>query len=240
MLKTGVEMLNLAHEGELIFTFFNEAELGNSLIFADFDAVYRDGIAGDELASFTLARGKTGFSENIDEVFAGSGSREALREQIDIFRGEIGNFTFAKEECSEFLGLFGGFFAVDDLSYLIAEAFLTEASGWIFVVFSENLFKFFRHNEGEVLKVIFEGVIGLVEPELVEVENAGFLWVEPDGVAFGFAEFAAGNLIDDKRAGVAVGFVVFEALDEMDARGAVAKLIGAAELKINVVRAEKV
>jgi hypothetical protein len=79
----------------------------------------------------------------------------------------------------------------------------------------------------------------LVEPELVEVENTGLVGIEPDGVAFGFAEFAAGNLVDNERARVAVGGGVFEALNEMNARGAVAILIGAAELERNVVFTEK-
>ena len=88
----------------------------------------------------------------------------------------------------------------------------------------------FWGDDGVELEVIFERVVGLVEPALVEIEDAGLVAIEPDGVAFGLAEFAAGDLIDDKWAAVGVSLGVFEAADEVDTRGAVAVLIGAAEL----------
>ena len=135
--------------------------------------------------------------------------------------------------------MFGGGFAVNDLSDFVAKAFLAETSSWIFVVLGENLLEFFWHDEGEVFEVIFKRVVGLVEPELIEVEDAGFICIEPDGVAFGFAEFAAGDLVDNERAGVGVGLGALEAADEVNARGAVAVLVGAAELEINVMSAEK-
>ena len=54
---------------------------------------------------------------------------------------------------------------------------------------------------------------------------------EPDGVALGFAEFTAGDGVDDERSGPDIGGSVFETLDEMDAAGAVAILVGTAELE---------
>ena len=101
-------------------------------------------------------------------------------------------------------------------------------------------FEFFWHDEGEVLEVIFESFVGLVEPELVEIEDRGLFGIEPDGVTFGFSKLATSNFIDNEWARVTIGFVVFEALDETNATSAVAKLVGAAELKIDVVFAEEV
>ena len=116
---------------------------------------------------------------------------------------------------------------------------MAEAGAWVFAMLGEDLVEFFWHDEGEVLEVIFEGVIRLVEPELVEVKDAGFVGVEPDGVTLGLTKLAASYLVDNERARVAVGIGVFEALDEMDTGGAVAELVGTAELKVDIVGAEK-
>lgn len=129
---------------------------------------------------------------------------------------------------------------MNDLCYHTGEAALAIASTWVFGVLGENFGEFIRGDESEVFEIIFESVVGLVEPELIEVENTGFVAIEPDGVAFGFAKFATGDFINDERAGVGVGFGVLEAANKMNARGAVAVLVGAAELKIDVMSAEKV
>ena len=70
----------LADKNELVFAFFDEAELGNGLVFGDFGAINRDGVAGDEFARFTLAAGKASFGENVDKSCASFGGREALGE----------------------------------------------------------------------------------------------------------------------------------------------------------------
>ena len=44
-------------------------------------------------------------------------------------------------------------------------------------MFGEDLFEFVGHDEGEVFEVIFECFVGLVEPELIEVEDRGFFGV---------------------------------------------------------------
>lgn len=229
----------LTDESELVFAFFDEAEAGNRLIFGDFGAIYRDGVASDKLASFAFTGSEASSGENIDKRLANCGSWEALGEKVEIFRGEIFDFAVAKEEIGELFGLGSGSFAVDNLGNFVSKTLLAEASAWVGAVFRENLVEFFWHDKSEELEVIFERFVGLVEPELVEVENTGFFGVEPDGVAFGFAEFAAGSLIDDKRARVTVGFGAFETLDEVNTRGTVAELVGAAELEIDVVSAEK-
>jgi len=126
---------------------------------------------------------------------------------------------------------------MDDFGNFDSEALLAEASAWIFAMFGEDLVELLWHDESEVLEVICECCVGLVEPELVEVENAGLGAVEPDGVAFGFAEFAAGDFVDDERTGITVGSGVLETFDEMDTTGAVAVLVGATKLQSDVVLA---
>ena len=144
----------------------------------------------------------------------------------------------AKENRGDFFGGFGSLSTVNNLGYLSGELALTIASTWVFGVLSEDFVELFWSDESEVLEVIFESVIRLVEPELVEVEDAGFIGIEPDGVAFGFAEFAASNFVDDEWAAISVCLGVFEALDEVNTGGTVAVLVGATELKIDVVFAE--
>lgn len=229
----------LLYEGEFVLAFLDKGKGRNSLVLGSFDAINRDGVARDKLARFAFTAGEAGFGEDIDESFACFGGWEALCEELDVVFGEVLNFAVAKEEGSELFGLFCGFFAVNNLGNLVAEAFLAKASAWVFAMFGEDLVEFFWHDEGEVFEVIFEGVIGLVEPELVEVEDAGFVSVEPDSVTLGLAKLAAGYLVDNQWARVAVCIGVFEALDEMDAGGAVAELVGTAELKVDIVGAEK-
>ena len=122
---------------------------------------------------------------------------------------------------------------------LVGEETLAIASTWVFGVLGEDFAEFLWGDDGVELEVIFEGIVGLVEPELIEVEDASLVAVEPDGVTFGFAEFAAGDLINDEWAAISVSLGVFEAANEVNARGAVAVLIGAAKLQIDVVFAEK-
>ena len=232
--------MRLADESELVFAFFDKTNLGDGLVFGRFGSIYGDGITGDKLASFAFTRSEVGLDEDVDELSVDFGGREALSEKVEIRFVKVGNLAVAKEKSGDFFGLPSSVFAVDDFGGFLGEAFLTVAGGRVFVVLGENLFKFVWHDEGEVLEVILKSVIGLVEPELVKVENRGFFGVEPNGVTFGFAELAAGDFVDNEWARVAVGFGAFEAFDEVNARGAVAKLISAAELEIDIMGAEKV
>ena len=104
-------------------------------------------------------------------------------------------------------------------------------------VVGEDFFDEFAVVGGVDFHEVFDGGVGLVEPELVEVKNRGEVAAavvgggEPDGVAFALAEFATGHGVDDERGGPVVGAGVFEALDEVDAGGAVPCLVGAAEFE---------
>lgn len=129
---------------------------------------------------------------------------------------------------------------MNDGSDELGEASLAVASARIFAMTAQNFVEFFWSDESEVFEVIFERFVGLVEPELIEVEDGSFFAIKPDGVAFGFAEFATGDFVDNEWARVAVGCCVFETRNEVNARGTVTKLIGAAELKCNIVLAEEV
>ena len=96
------------------------------------------------------------------------------------------------------------------------KVFLSEALGGVSQVSLHEVFMFCWHNKGKVLEVVGDGFVGLVEPELVEVEDGCFFAVKPNGVAFGFTEFAASNAINDERAGIRISSSVFEAFDEMN------------------------
>lgn len=129
---------------------------------------------------------------------------------------------------------------MNDSSDELGEASLAVASARIFAMTAQNFVEFFWSDESEVFEVIFERFVGLVEPELIEIEDGSFFAIKPDGVAFGFAEFATGDFVDNEWARVAIGCCVFETRNEMNARGAVAELIGATKLKGDVVLAEEV
>ena len=130
---------------------------------------------------------------------------------------------------------------MDDLRYALGKSFLGNSLFRGGEVVFEDLVDFWFVVEGVDFEEVFDGGVGLVELELIEVEDgsvvAGVVVTagEPDGVAFGLAEFAASDGVDDERSGPDVGFGVFEAFDEVDARGAVAVLVGAAELEVDAV-----
>ena len=126
---------------------------------------------------------------------------------------QLGYTPSSLSQISDFFGLLSGFFAMNDLGNFLRETFLTSTCGWILGMFGHDLIEFFWRNESEVFEVIFDSVIGLIEPELIEVENTSLFGIKPDGVTFGLAEFAAGDFVDDKRAGITVGFGVFEAFN---------------------------
>ena len=234
---TGVK--RLFDEGEFVLAAFDEGKLVNWLIGGDFSAINRDSVAFEELATFALAAGETSFDENVEELGAFGGSREALREQFDFIGAEVGNLAFAEEDCGDFLSRICSGGAVNKFRDFVSEETLAIAGAWVFVVLGDDFVEFFWGNDGVILEVIFERVVRLVEPELIEVEDAGLVAIEPDGVTFGFAEFAAGDLVDDKRAAIRVSLGVFEAANEVNARGAVAILVGTTELQIDIVFAEK-
>ena len=102
---------------------------------------------------------------------------------------------------------------MNNLGDFLGEAFLARTGARVLGMFGKDLVELFGHDEGEIFEVIFEGFVGLVEQELIEVENGGFFSIEPDGITLGLAKFATGNFVDDERARVAVGFGVFETFD---------------------------
>ena len=144
------------------------------------------------------------------------------------------------------------------LCYGLCESLLGEAFGRVFLVFLQDFVDFGAIVVRVELHQVLDRGVGLVEPELVEVENRGgvggfggggarsgfrggrggrIAGGEPDGVTFGFAEFAPALWVDYQRGTLSVGLGVFEATDEVDARGAVAVLVGATELEGDAILA---
>ena len=60
---------------------------------------------------------------------------------------------------------------MNDGSDELGEASLAKAGARIFAMTAQNFVEFFWSDESEVFEVIFERFVGLVEPELIEVEN---------------------------------------------------------------------
>ena len=111
----------LFYEGKFVFAALDESELVNWLVLGDFGAVNRDGVAFEELATFALAASETGLDEDIEEIGAFCGGREAFSEQFDLFGAQICNLTIAKENGGDFLGRFGGSRAVNKFGDLVSE-----------------------------------------------------------------------------------------------------------------------
>lgn len=162
--------LILANERELVFAFFDERQLGDGLVGGDFLAIDRDGVAGDELAGFTFTRRETSDNENVDEVTKSS-SREAFSEEFDFVGRKVGKFAVTEDDSGDFLSGRSSVFAMNDSSDELGEASLAVASARIFVMTAQNFVEFFWSDESEVFEVIFERFVGLVEPELIEIEN---------------------------------------------------------------------
>ena len=160
----------LADECELVFAFFDERQLGDGLVGGDFLAIDRDGVAGDELAGFAFTRCEASGNEDVDEV-AKSSSREAFSEEFDFVGRKVGKFAVTEDDSGDFLSGHSSVFAMNDSSDELGEASLAVASARIFAMAGQNFVEFFWSDESEVFEVIFERFVGLVEPELIEVEN---------------------------------------------------------------------
>ena len=60
---------------------------------------------------------------------------------------------------------------MNDSSDELGKTSLAKAGARIFAMFIQNFVEFFWSDESEVFEVIFERFVGLVEPELIEIEN---------------------------------------------------------------------
>ena len=79
--RGGIDFLRgLFDVGKLVFAALDEAWFGDGFVFRNFDAIDRDCIAREELASFALARCEFGSDEDIYEILALFGGWEALGE----------------------------------------------------------------------------------------------------------------------------------------------------------------
>ena len=79
---TGVK---LANDGKFVLAALNKSNVANCLVVGNFSAINRDGVAGEKFATFALAGSKTSLDEDIEELGALVGGREALCEQIEFF-----------------------------------------------------------------------------------------------------------------------------------------------------------
>ena len=96
-------------------------------------------------------------------------------------------------------------------------------------------FYFVHREQGVFRQIIGDIVVIHIEPELVECERRCFLRIEPHGVAFGFAEFLAGLLVDDERRRDRVHCLPRFLVDEFNPRRDVGPLVGTANLQVDAV-----
>ncbi len=82
-----------------------------------------------------------------------------------------------------------------------------------------------RGDQGVDLEVISDTDIVDIEPKLVKLVDAGLGRIDPDGVAFTFAEFLAGRFVEYQRRRPDVRLTAIDLADHLDTRHAVAPLV---------------
>lgn len=240
----------LLNDGEFVLPFFQEGVRleGEGFVGGgELPTVQRNGVGLEGVAGVGLGGAETRGDEGVEERGGFFDNGKEGGEGGEVVRGESGEVGgFVKEEGGEFFDGGGSGRAVNDRGDAEGKGALGETEGGVVCMVGEDLVDGGLVEKSVNLEEIFDGIVGLVEPELVEVENRGEVagavvgGGEPDGVAFGFAEFATGNGVDDEGGGPDVGVGVLEAFDEVDARGAVAILVGATELEGDAVGAIEV
>ena len=60
---------------------------------------------------------------------------------------------------------------MNDFGNFLSEAFLAGTCAGVFGMFGEDLLELFWHDESEVFEIILKSLIGLIEPELIEIKN---------------------------------------------------------------------
>jgi hypothetical protein len=140
----------------------------------------------------------------------------------------------AEEDFAGADGVMSGGFAMDHGGDFAGEGFMGFAGAGVGSVGGLEVSDGFLIEEGKELEVADDVAIVGIDPELVEAVDAGFLGVEPDGAADGFAEFTAVG-IGDEGEDEAVGLAAEAFAAEVDSCGDIAPLIGAADLEFAVM-----
>lgn len=212
---------------------FFAVEVGSALF--DFFLCVALGVTGsaeDEEVGDSSGLGEVGFGAG---DFSGEGVEHFLRGVFDA--------GLAEEDCARVAYALRGFFAVDAAGHLPRELFLRAAQVRSLRVFVEQRLYLVELAEGEELEELFKVLVVDVDPELVELVDAGTLGREVDGAAFGFAEFLSLR-VEQEREGDAValpaGFFAREvhARDDVDLLVVAAHLERAAVFVVEVVEVE--
>ena len=154
---------------------------------------------------------------------------------IDVF--EVA--TASEQRTGSVNGGLGSGLAMHEAGDLPGEGLLGLALAGVGLGFLDQSFDFGLGQEGERLQQAFHLHIRAVDPELVELVRAEHRGVEPDGVALGLAELLAGSISDD-RAGEHIDVHTAHLVNQVQAGGEVAPLVGAAEFQRAVVFVKQV
>lgn len=168
-------------------------------------AIDVDAAGFDVLAGLALAGAETGGDEGVGQGDAGGevcgGGDGSLDFGFEDAEGAIGEPVErgAEEDFGGAHGIGAGGFAVDERGDLAGEGAVGGAAAWIGEVFLFEGGDFVRREEREEFEVADDiAVVGL-NPELVELVDAGAARVEPDGAALGFTEFGAVGFGDERE-----------------------------------------
>ena len=105
----------LFYVGEFVLTALDEAWFGDIFVFGDFFAIYRNGVAAEELTSFAFAAGELGCYEDVYKLLTFICSREAFGKEFAVVIIELSKILiFCKEEVAELCGAVCGFFAMNN------------------------------------------------------------------------------------------------------------------------------
>ena len=135
------------------------------------------------------------------------------------------------------LGLGGLFFAVDHLGQLEGEDLLGLVEA--LVLPGAHLVDLLQRQEGQHTDALHDIRIADVAPVLVELEGAGLVGVEPDGVASGLAHLLALR-VGQQGDGHSISILAQLAADKLGAAQHIAPLVIAAELHVAAVMLEHV
>jgi hypothetical protein len=189
-----------------------------------------------------LGRGELGEYERVEqrEGFTGlpigergeGGGGDFTDDVVERSLGGVADLGTEEDGAGFERGIEGGW-AVDGAGDFAGEGAVGFAGAGVGEVLGFEGFDFRAGEEGEFTEILADfGVLG-VDEKLVEFVRAGFLGIEPDGAALGFAEFTAVGF-GDEREGETPGEEPDFFADEVGAGGDVAPLLGAADLEFAV------
>ena len=225
-----VDLLALLDDDAIGQLLCREADGGSG----DLLAINEDASLGDQTAGLAVGGGQTGLDHH------GQDANGAVRQ---VCLGQLGGGHVlgigctAEQGAGGVLGFVGLFLAVDHAGQLVGQDLLCLVQALILP--GGHLVDLLQRQEGQHPDALHDIGVADVAPVLVELEGAGLVGVEPDGVAGGLAHLLALG-VGQQGDGHGVGVLAQLAADELSAAQHVAPLVVAAELHVAAVVLEHV